>query len=237
MRERKFAAAKDLAEAVRDAAGKFPQGVDLSQHLQAAEKLLRELPAAEATTPREQLPPPEPAAREVPRTPSGVRQALAKKLDMEWRDAPLAQVLQDLAKETGLNIAIDPDLQAGRVFETRRVYMQAHGSSAERVLRTVTDLTLSAYVLADGEVQILPKHKAALYTVARSREVPELGLRSAIDRPLPPARRVAPLLPGEIEKLPPAAPSQSLDYLQSGKALRAEIERLLKSAKPDEEEP
>ncbi len=271
LRERKFALARDLAEAVRDSAGKFPQGVDVTKQIEAAERILREAPVAEPVAPavppaagekpmgespppREVLPPPEPVPPDPLKSPSEVRQMLAKRIHLEWRDAPLAQVLQDLANETGVRIEVDPDLLRSHVLDTRRVYLNSHGAAADRILRTVTDLTLSAYVLADGQVQILPKHKALSYTVARSREVPELGLRAVRDKPirladLSPGATAIPVAPApgrvieepapsmrngngkEVEKLPPPMSVQP-EYLQSGRALRAEIERLYRVAEP-----
>lgn len=258
VRERKFAEARGIAEAVREAGVTLPQGVDVTRTMQLAQRFLEDLAAAEAAPAKEILPAPEPAPPPPPKSTSDTRQLLAKKLDTEWRDAPLAQVLQDLAKATGVPINVDLDLQRAHVFDTRRVYLQAHGATAERILRTVTDISLSAYLLVDGEVQIMPKYKAVLYAATRSREAPEITLRSVEVRPLrpppyvppplpgeiepsspaemPPVRRPTPARPGEIEKIPPPGAVQPPEYLHSGAALRAEIERLVGRAKLKEEQ-
>jgi tetratricopeptide (TPR) repeat protein len=259
LRDRNVAQARELAEAVREAAARLPQGIDLTRIIQEAQKVLDDRPAAEAAPGNEILPAPQPAPPQPPKSTSATRQMLMKKLDTEWRDAPLLQVLQDLAKETGVPINIDLDLQRAHVFDTRRVYLQAHGAPAERILRTVTDISLSAYLLVDGEVQIMPKHKALDYAVTRSRQSPEVTLRSVEVRPLrrapypalplpeemekpptvepPPAHRATTLRPGEIEKLPSPGAVQQPEYLRSGPALRAEIDRLVGPPKSKEEEP
>jgi type II secretory pathway component GspD/PulD (secretin) len=171
---------------------------------------------------------------------------LAKKVNANWRDAPIAQVLQDLEGETGVTIVVDPEMLQSQVLLTNRVYLQSHGATAEGILRSVTVVANSTYILADGEVQILPRNKALAYTIQRSRQPPELGLRATVVRPI----RLADIPDfinaasngvwsartnrTVIEKLPP--PSMSTpDYLQSGRAFRAEIDRVLKPAENRDE--
>ena len=257
LREKKVAQARELAEAVREAGGRFPPGVDVTHAMQLAQKILEDQPAAEAAPAKEILPVPEPAPPPPPKSTSETRQMLAKKLGGEWRDATLMQVLQDLGKETGVPINVDLDLQRAHIFDTRRVYLQVNGATAEGVLRTVTNISGTAYLLVNGEVQIMPKYNAVLYAVSRSREAPEITLRSVEYRslrpaPLPPLTwpgametpspaetpqpRRAPLKPGEVEKIPAPGAARPADYLQSGAAFRGEIDRLVAPAKPKEEQ-
>lgn len=229
--EGRYAEAQDLAEALREATKRFPAQIDVTAERQAVEKLLANLPAKTpagsedrpASDPEavERLPPP---VEIRPDPDAALRRGLNKSLHIDWQNKPLGTALQEIARASGIPIKIDPALERLRIPTTRKLDLQVDAISAWQLIKLVTELTGTDYILAQGQVVITTKAKALEYTVARARGRPDKEL---LDRLLESDKREA----GDDEATSqPHDPTTSRlpDYLRSGAAFLAHIEALLK---------
>lgn len=222
-RDGRYSEARDLAEAVQEAVQRFPPQIDVSEPKRAAEKFLIELygrAKAGLIELKPRAPRPDPEL-----TDAALRRGMNKSMSVNWRNETLASALEEIVRETGIPVKIDPALERLRIPATRRVIMQARDLAAWRLLRSLTEATATEYILTSEQIVITTKTKALAYTLVRSRGQPE---KEALDRLL----RGEPLRADPKEE--PAVSKRWVDdekvpdYLRSDGAFLMHIEELLK---------
>lgn len=201
--------AQQWIDTVLAASGRFQPSEELSLMLARTRQLQQRLEAGAAPAPAEPAPPPPPAAKVL----------LTKKMDANWVQMPAVEALQQIADATGVTFTIDPDLSRIRILESQPLTVNVRDFPAERLLRVLTETTLTEAVLLDqGQVVITTKAKALALAVQQRREgavTPRAGAAP---------NRVAPPEPVRAEK-PKAAPT--LPHLQSPQAFVRHLDELL----------
>jgi tetratricopeptide (TPR) repeat protein len=231
--------ARALAQAVFEAAGRFPASFDVGEQVEAARALLAGNKSARQAA---GLHTPDCAP---PRAPVDTRLALKTRLDAEWMRVPLSQALADLSANTGLVFIVDQPLAQLRWFDVRSITFSAQDLSAGRLLEEIMkNAGTDAVPGRDGRILLTTKQQALALAVQRSRQLPEVGLRSpdlgAQGRQAPVRSRNVPVesIPPPAEapqSKPPAAAAPVPEYLRSPKAFRDSLKDLLAPPEAKEE--
>lgn len=161
--KRQHASARAWLDAVYSAAARFPPGAELGSALARARQLQHRLDAGTATTEAAENTPAAPPAREL----------LAKKMDVQWVQTSALDALQQIADATGVTFTIDPEVARLRVLEQQPLTVSIRGFPAERLLRVVTEVTITEAVLLDqGQALITTKPKALTMALQAQRDLP-----------------------------------------------------------------
>lgn len=81
-----------------------------------------------------------------------VKQALAKKVDIDWRERPLREVLVELCRGAGLGVTLDR--HALKAIGDRKLTLRRQGASAGEVLAALLEKEGLAYVVKQGALLI-----------------------------------------------------------------------------------
>ncbi len=232
--------AQQFAEAVRDAALRFPAGSEPRHVTKAIEKFLEDYHAWVASDPPELRMPakaPVPVGETKPvRNVAELRRALAVPLNVDWRNEKLAAALAFVARETGVPVTVDPALERLRLPANRRLNLRVQHTTAERVLKLITELAGTELLLVEGQVLITTKETALQYTLARGRDPAEAErfLRRTLGLQDRGARPDAAAEPPEVLDVKPA---KLPAYLESAEAFTHHLDVLLKPPVGRQQEP
>lgn len=227
--KRQHTSARAWLDAVYSVAARFPPSPELEAALARSRQLEQRLDADTATLDAAQNPPAVPPAREL----------LAKKMDVQWVQIPALDALQQIADATGVTFTIDPEVARLRILEQQPLTVSIRDFPGERLLRVVSEATLTEAVLLDqGQVLITTKPKALAMAVHARRELP---LTPRADLPSGPARstptQVVPRAAGreqsataERKREDQLKTSTQVPYLQSPEAFIRYINDLLAAA-------
>jgi phytoene dehydrogenase-like protein len=201
--------AQQWIDTILAAAGRFQPSEELSLILARTRQLQQRLQAGAAPAPAEPAPPPPPAAKVL----------LTKKMDANWVQLPAVEALQQIADATGVTFTVDPDVSRIRILESTPLTVTVRDFPAERLLRVLTETTLTEAVLLDqGQVVITTKPKALALAVQQRREGAAAPRGGAVTSRILPAEQVR----GEKAKAPPTPP-----HLQSPQAFVRHLDELL----------
>lgn len=131
--------------------------------------LLNDLRQALAARPGQEGPPPQAWPRRTPGVQS-VRNRLAERVSVDFRDTPLEVALERFAQETGLDIAVAPGVAAGGIDLTARVLnLRLAAAPAALALRLMLGPDL-AYEAEDGYVYVVMRDARSLPVITYPAE-------------------------------------------------------------------
>ncbi|HMP03471.1 MAG TPA: hypothetical protein PKC45_13325 [Gemmatales bacterium] len=169
--------ARTWLDTVFTAANRFPPSDDLAFILGRTRQLQQRLATLSTADPIEPPPPP----------PAPAKELLARKMDVNWVQLPAFDALQEIANATGVTFTVDPDVARMRILENQPLSVQVGEFPAERLLRVITETTLTEALLLDqGQVVITTKAKALALSVQQRQ--PTGPLRASPPSATAPAR-------------------------------------------------